>query len=96
MKVKNIIGSSRFKKPKGYDSWLDYWEQQTGINPTFCSEKDCIRRDLVGAHVKDAFGFDKHWYIVPLCKGCNQRTDMFEVPVHLLVPVPSNLLTEDD
>lgn len=30
MLVKNVIGSSRFIKPSGYASWLDYWKAITG------------------------------------------------------------------
>ena len=30
MYVKNVSGSSRFAKPRGYNSWLDYWKAQTG------------------------------------------------------------------
>lgn len=30
MLVKNVIGSSRFVKPNGYASWLDYWKAITG------------------------------------------------------------------
>ena len=46
--------------------------------------------DLVGAHVQKANSSDKSWYITPLCKACNQRTDEFDV-FWDLVPVPSNL-----
>ena len=91
MKVKNVIGSSRFPKPKGYDSWLDYWIAQKGWKPAFCSTNGCYRLCAVGAHVQKVYGSDKKWYIVPLCESCNHRTDEFEVPDTYLVPVPSNL-----
>ena len=51
MLVKNVIGSSRFVKPRGYASWLDYWKAITGKNPHFCSASGCIKTDLVGAHI---------------------------------------------
>ena len=90
MLVKNVIGSSRFVKPSGYASWLDYWKAITGKNPHFCSASGCIKTDLVGAHVQKAYSTDQKWYIVPLCSSCNQRTDTFEV-YETLVPVPRNL-----
>jgi hypothetical protein len=90
MFVKNVSGSSRFAKPRGYDSWLDYWKAQTGENPYFCTADNCLGADLVGAHVQKAYSDDKSWYIVPLCSACNKRTDTFNVKT-TLVPVPSNL-----
>lgn len=90
MKVKNVIGSSRFPAPSGYDSWLDYWEKQSLQKVTYCGVVSCLGKDLVGAHVQKAEGSDKSWYITPLCRSCNQRTDTFEV-YSTLVPVPSNL-----
>jgi hypothetical protein len=90
-KVKNVNGSSRFPKPQNYDSWLEYWERQTGKKARSCSAVGCgARTDLVGAHVQKAYGDDKHYYIVPLCSACNQRADTFDVEAEL-VPVPSNL-----
>ncbi len=92
MIVKNISGSSRFSKPKGYSSWLDYWIAQKGYTPRICSANDCNNKTgLVGAHVQKAYSTDASWYIVPLCTSCNQRTDTFDVNANLLVPVPSNL-----
>lgn len=90
IKVKNVIGSSRFPSPSGYNSWLDYWEQKTGKKAYFCAATDCWAQDLVGAHVQKVNSADRRWYIVPLCRGCNNRTDEFYVN-ETLVPVPSNL-----
>lgn len=90
MYVKNVAGSSRFPKPNGYSSWLAYWEAQTGQKAYYCSADNCLRTDLIGAHVQKAYGVDKSWYIVPLCSSCNKRTDIFNVSA-TLVPVPSNL-----
>lgn len=92
-KVKNVNGSSRFVSPAGYNTWLDYWEAKSGKTASRCSATDCHkigRWNLVGAHVKKATGFDNSWYIVPLCRSCNTRTDEFYVD-ETLVPVPSNL-----
>jgi hypothetical protein len=90
MYVKNVVGSSRFSKPAGYSSWLEYWEDKTGQTANYCSADNCCGTDLVGAHVQKAYSDDKSWYIVPLCSSCNQRTDIFNVSA-TLIPVPSNL-----
>lgn len=86
-KVKNINGTSRFNSRV----WLDYWEEQTEGKATRCGAIDCkSKEELVGAHVMKANSSDKKYYITPLCKGCNKRTDEFDVDTEL-VPVPSNL-----
>jgi uncharacterized protein YmfQ (DUF2313 family) len=90
MKVKNVNGSSRFPAPSGYNSWLDYWEKQTGVSKSVCGVTGCSNKDLVGAHVQKAGSTDKSYYITPICRACNQRVDEFDV-VWQLVPVPSNL-----
>jgi hypothetical protein len=90
MYVKNVNGSSRFPKPHGYNSWLEYWKAQTKEDPIYCSEVTCRNKDLIGAHVTKTRSTDKRWYIVPLCSSCNQRKDEFNVSAKL-VPVPSNL-----
>lgn len=91
MYVKNVNGSGRYTAPKGYSSWLDYWNDHAGHKAYRCSATDCHHRgNLVGAHVQKAYSSDNKWYIVPLCSSCNQRNDTFEVD-ETLVPVPSNL-----
>ena len=93
IKVTNVSGSSRFARPAGYDSWLDYWEDKSGKTAWRCSATDCHiigRWNLVGAHVQKVYGTDKSWYIIPLCGDCNNRTDEFYVD-ETLIPVPSNL-----
>ena len=89
MWVKNVKGSSRFDKY----NWLRYWEEQTGMTTIRCLAMDCNKQttELVGAHVQKIYDTDKSWYIVPLCRQCNMRTDIFEIPDSSLVPVPSNL-----
>ena len=89
-RVKNVNGSSRFPAPRGYNSWLEYWEKQTGQRKFTCGAAGCSKTDLVGAHVQKANSIDKSWYITPLCASCNNRTDEFDVYWDL-VPVPSNL-----
>lgn len=89
--VKNVIGPSRFSVPRGYTSWLDYWEKHTGMKGLMCGVEGCISfYDLVGAHVQKVNSTDKRYYITPLCSNCNNRIGVFTVTTPL-VPVPSNL-----
>ena len=90
MYVTNVNGSGRYTPPSGYSSWLEYWEYKTGSKVTYCGAQNCYGTDLVGAHVQKAYSSDKSWYIVPLCRSCNNRTDTFNVE-YPLVPDPSNL-----
>lgn len=89
-KVKNVNGSGRYSAPNGYSSWLEYWEDKTGKKVSICGASGCNNKDLVGAHVQKANSTDKSWYVTPLCRSCNGRTDEFDVYWDL-VPVPSNL-----
>lgn len=87
--VKNARGTSRWPKPTtGENSWLEYWENQTGKSATHCGATDCHSTGrLVGAHVQKVFGGNE-LYITPLCISCNQRLDNFGVDTEL-VRVPS-------
>lgn len=86
IKVKNLL-STGDRKPNGYYSWIEFWEAKTDSKATRCGAIDCrATNNLVGAHVIKAISSDNRWYIVPLCKGCNNRTDEFYVDLQL-VPV---------
>ncbi len=89
--VKNAKGTSQWPKPStGENSWLEYWEKQTGKKADHCGATGCgARWDLVGGHVQKVNGGDEI-YITPLCRACNQRTDYFWVDTDL-VRVPSGL-----
>lgn len=82
-KVKNLNGTSD-SKPKGYDDWKDFWEKKTNRKFKKCSCTECENNAEVGAHVKrvclhDLKGFeDDRWYIVPLCKKCNNTNNKKE------------------
>lgn len=86
VKVKNLNNTSD-KEPKGYDTWLEFWEGKTGKKADHCGATDCDvkgRTNLVGAHVKKVDAGDDRHYITPLCKGCNKRTDEFYVDTELV------------
>lgn len=89
IEVKNINGTSkqRFSNPKGYHSWLDYWESKSEYPlPIFCACNECTNDVSVGAHVRKING-DNKWYIVPLCYKCNKNTEPFNVDEDYLVEV---------
>lgn len=75
------------RKPKNYSTWKEFWKAEKGFWPGTCSASDCAESAEVGAHVKKVGSSDNRWYIVPLCSGCNKRTDEFDVSENRLVPV---------
>ena len=95
--VQNASGTSRFSKPKNFNSWLEYWEHHCwalSIDKLYkCPACGNLfyRQDFDGAHVIKVFSKSREMFIVPLCSGCNHRTDFFTVDGRLLLPVPSNL-----
>jgi len=76
-KVKNINGTSQTDCICG--SWLQHWEKYSGRKATYCSDKICIKTELVGAHVQKAFSSDNRWYIIPLCKVHNGSIQEIEI-----------------
>lgn len=78
MKVKNIKGTSPNDCSCG--SWLDHWKKFSGRQlPTYCSEKSCIGKPEVGAHVQKDSSSDRNWYIIPLCAKHNAKADSLEI-----------------
>lgn len=77
IKVKNKNNTSNKIPPKGYGSWLAFWEDKTGIAPKFCKMKDCTNDAEVGGHVIKA-GEGAKEYILPICKSCNNQGDTEE------------------
>lgn len=78
--VKNLNGTSG-RLPDGASSWKEYWENETGRKFGRCSCKGCGNTAEVGAHVQKSNSSDRKWYIVPLCKGDNNKSsdEIFEV-----------------
>lgn len=86
--VKNLNGTANNTAPAPYSSWIEFWKANSGKNlPIGCPRCKQFLTDAVGAHVRKTGGDDGHWYIVPLCRGCNQANTSFEVDASLLVPV---------
>ena len=90
MRVKNIKGTSGRTPPTPYQNltWKEFWEKKTGRELIFCPCHDCFNSPEVGAHVMKADrDADDKWYIIPLCKACNKKTDVFEVDADDLLPI---------
>jgi hypothetical protein len=88
-KVKNVTGSSDDVPPKGYDSWIDYWEKRTYTKAVICHRDGCLEtNELNGAHVTILDESPDKIYIVPLCNTHNNSNvvESFEVK-EILVPV---------
>ena len=77
MKIKNINGTSANKC--SCDSWLAHWKSFSRQTIIYCCEKGCTSKELVGAHVQKADGYDSNWYILPLCNAHNQSANELEV-----------------
>ncbi|MDD3171765.1 MAG: hypothetical protein PHO86_05540 [Bacilli bacterium] len=86
--VQNLNGTGNNDVPNGYTSWLDFWEKKANKKVGYCHAVNCSAKAEVGAHVK-IVGETNVQYIVPLCKGCNNGTDLFYVDGPL-VPINSN------
>ena len=93
--VTNVEG--HYYVPKGYDSWLDYWEQKMGEDATGCERKGCRNTDdIVGGHVYKGDDYD-NIYLVPICKDHNHyiHTEKYQVPEDKLLLVPRSDLKRD-
>jgi len=59
-----------YKVPDGYESWLDYWEKNTGRSAKECLNINCENtEDIEGCHV-DVVGKSGVW-LLPMCRSCN-------------------------
>lgn len=88
MRVKNLHDKGGRPVPKGYTSWLAWWIDQKGVTSMpDCANKNCANKATLGGHVKKDTSEDNAWYMVPLCHGCNQLEDPFEVNASDMVPL---------
>ncbi|MDR1832090.1 MAG: hypothetical protein LBQ97_05075 [Fusobacteriaceae bacterium] len=74
--------------PKGYASWLAYWEEQQGRKAPHCLAGICQNAAEVGAQVTKVGVKDKKVYILPVCKPCDEYKDEYLVDESDLVLVP--------
>ena len=88
MRVKNLHDKGGRPVPAGYDSWLDWWMKQKGVEETpKCANLKCLNKAILGGHVKNDTSEDNAWYMVPLCHGCNQLVGPFDVNASDMVPL---------
>lgn len=81
MKVQNLNGTG--DKACYCGTWLEHWRLFNGETrkiPSKCTATDCNEPVGDGAHIKKCVLHDQRHYIVPLCKKCNQRPDVFDIP----------------
>ena len=78
MKVKNLNVTSD-KKCVPCGGWLKHWENLSEETAGYCQASGCTKEAEVGAHIKKVGGTDHKHYIVPLCKGCNGKSEEFEL-----------------
>lgn len=76
---KNVNKTANRTVPNGYESWLDFYEQNSGKSARVCKVKGCTSIATDGAHVKKVNSTDNSWYIVPLCRSHNHNGDEFEL-----------------
>ena len=79
--VRNIKGTSD-DKPLGYNSWRDYWIENTGQKwPNECRIFGCTNSAFAGGHV-NVKGYEEP-FIIPLCRSCNSgyNSDIMSVNV---------------
>ena len=83
-RVKNVDGTSYSTPPSNYASWLDFWEQKSGLKSQKCG--NCSDKALLGGHVIQASATDNKRYIVPLCMKCNKisSNETFKVDTVLI------------
>lgn len=91
MKVKNLNGNTAAKCK--CSSWLAHWLRYSGQRASKCSVLGCTHTDLVGGHIQLEGGFDSAWYVIPICKSCNQKSGQglnISDTVTLVTAIPSH------
>lgn len=89
IRVHNLNGTSDNSALEPYNTWKEYWKKlhPSHMIPMRCPRCGRFLLDPVGAHVQKDTLLDRKWYIVPICRGCNQANTSFDVESTLLVPV---------
>ncbi|MDR2575845.1 MAG: hypothetical protein LBC52_05315 [Treponema sp.] len=55
------------------DNWIEHWERNSGKKADICSAFICSKSAEVGGHVQKRNINDDNWYIIPICKSCNNE-----------------------
>lgn len=65
-------------------SWKNHWINNSGKNwPKTCSIEYCYEDAVVGAHIINSS--EEGEWIVPACKACNKRTDVFSLKNNIVL-----------
>lgn len=71
--VKNMEGSSKYVKPRNFETWIEFWATKANKDIPECgSECGCcgkVQEKFVGGHVIAIT--DGSQYIYPICESCN-------------------------
>lgn len=88
VEVKLIKDISNDIPPKGYLSWLDYWEKKKGLKAKECEFLLCVGEPVIGAKIVK-INKSMREYILPICSHCNLQSEdkIFEAWECDLVPV---------
>ena len=89
MRVKNVPGTGDLEC--NCESWKQHWWNYSGqaLSRLLGTDLECKRigcsanegtSAIDGAHIQMVDSGDQKWYIVPLCRECNQSHDEFEIP----------------
>lgn len=90
MKIRNINGTNQKMCKCG--SWLNHWVNYSGQSvPSYCPEKSCTEKELVGVHVQQENSDDNDWYIYPLCKKHSEATGQSLEVADTYKLVPANV-----
>ena len=92
--VKNVLKTTQLKPSYPYHTWIEYWEDNGGETLEQGVNYECPacgrafkREEFDGCHVQKILDAFKRIYIIPLCSGCNHRSEQFGVDESLLIPV---------
>lgn len=89
MKVINLQAASDSRC--NCDTWLDHWKNFSEQNISTCVVINCDNNAEVGGHVKQINIIRDNWYIIPLCKKCNNRRyDILDISESVIF-VPANI-----
>ena len=92
--IVNEEDTADLKHPAEYESWIDYWSKNNDDKtPVRCANICCVRKDLVGAHVRKATGRVMDTiptYIIPLCNKCNKSKQWLLVYTDFILAPPAN------
>ncbi len=87
-----VIASSASRESCTCGSWLKHWERFSEQTTQYCQVIGCLNRDVVGALVQIAGGYDKNGYVYPMCRKHSRSVEELEISeTFALVPAEPRL-----